>query len=208
MRLKHGSRTLYREETGISMKKYTLGIDYGSLSGRVQLVDVSNGDEIAYKTVEYAHGVMDRILSDGVTALPPETALQDPQDYLDVLRAVPSLLEAAGISNEQIVGIGVDFTSCTVLPIDKAGAPLCFDKKYEHRLHAYAKLWKHHSAQYEADRFNEVANSRGDAFIKRYGGKMSSEWVVPKAMQILHEDADIYHAMDRLIEGGDWIVLE
>ena len=190
------------------MKKYTLGIDYGSLSGRVQLVDVSNGEEIVHKTVEYAHGVMDRVLSDGVTSLPPETALQHPQDYLDVLRAIPSVLEAAGITKEQIIGIGVDFTSCTVLPIDKNGAPLCFDKKYENRLHAYAKLWKHHSAQYEADRFNEVAETRGETFIKRYGGKMSSEWVVPKAMQILHEDEEIYHEMDRLMEGGDWIVLQ
>lgn len=190
------------------MNKYTLGIDYGSLSGRVQLVSIANGEEVLYKTVDYAHGVMDRVLSDGVTALPPETALQDPEDYLDVLRSIPSLLEAAGISNEQIVGIGVDFTSCTVLPIDKDGVPLCFDKKYENRLHAYAKLWKHHSAQYEADRFNEVADSRGEAFIKRYGGKMSSEWVIPKAMQILHEDEDIYNAMDRLMEGGDWIVLQ
>ncbi len=190
------------------MKKYTIGIDYGSLSGRILLADVATGEEVAWKSLDYPHSVMDRVLADGVTELAPETALQHPQDYLDVLKIIPSVLAEAGITNEQVVGIGVDFTSCTVLPIDKNGTPLCFDPQYANRPHAYAKLWKHHAAQYEADRFNAVVESRGETFIKRYGGKMSSEWVVPKAMQILHEDEAIYTAMDRLIEGGDWVVLQ
>lgn len=190
------------------MKKYTIGIDYGSLSGRILLVDVKNGEEILCKEIEYAHGVMDTYLPDGVTQLAPETALQHPQDYLDVLREIPGVLIEAGIAKEEVIGIGVDFTSCTVLPIDKEGKPICFHEEFKNRPHAYSKLWKHHAAQYEADRFNEVVKERGEDFIKRYGGRMSSEWVVPKAMQILHEDEEIYHAMDHFIEGGDWIVLQ
>lgn len=190
------------------MKKYTIGIDYGSLSGRILFVDVENGEEVASHTVDYKHAVMDRILPDGKTKLPPETALQHPQDYIDVYKTIPKVLEETGITKEQVIGIGVDFTSCTVLPIDKNGNPLCFLEKYKNRPHAYSKLWKHHAAQYEADKFNEVVESRKEEFIKRYGGKMSSEWVVPKAMQILHEDEEIYDAMDRFIEGGDWIVLQ
>lgn len=189
------------------MKKYTLGIDYGSLSGRVVLVDVETGEEVLCETVDYAHGVIDTLLPDGITKLPPETALQDPQDYLDVMKdAIPKVIEKSGITKEQIIGVGVDFTSCTVLPVDQEGTPLCFYDKYKNRPHAYVKLWKHHSAQYEADRFNQVVEERGETFIKRYGGKMSSEWVVPKAMQILHEDYEIYKVMDSFIEAGDWIV--
>lgn len=190
------------------MKKYTMGIDYGSLSGRILLADVETGEEVICTVVEYAHGVMSRVLPDGVTKLAPETALQHPQDYLDVLMAIPEALKEAGVKKEQVIGIGVDFTSCTVLPVDEDGVPLCFYNQYTNRPHAYSKLWKHHAAQYEADRFNEVVEERKEEFIKRYGGRMSSEWVLPKAMQILHEDEEIYHAMDRFIEGGDWIVLQ
>ncbi len=189
------------------MKKYTIGIDYGSLSGRVVLVDVENGEELGFETLDYAHGVMDTFLPDGTTRLAPETALQDPQDYLDVLKvAVPKVLATYGIDKSQIIGIGVDFTACTVMPITEDGTPLCFVEGYHNRPHAYVKLWKHHAAQYEADRFNDVVAARGEEFIKRYGGRMSSEWVVPKAMQILHEDEEIYNKMDGFIEAGDWIV--
>jgi len=190
------------------MRKYTIGIDYGTLSGRVVLVDVSTGEEVACEALDYKHGVMDKFLPDGITVLALETALQHPKDYLDVIKeGVPKALKAAGVSKEDIIGIGVDFTSCTVLPIDKKGTPLCFYKEYENRPHAYVKLWKHHAAQYEADLFNKVVEERGETFIKRYGGKMSSEWVVPKAMQILHEDEEIYNKTDRIMEAGDWIVL-
>ncbi|MFV0527535.1 MAG: ribulokinase [Lachnospiraceae bacterium] len=190
------------------MSKYSIGIDYGSLSGRVLLAKVENGEEVICRESVYAHAVMDRVLPDQKTKLAPETALQHPQDYLDVLKIIPDVLKEAGVDKEDVIGIGVDFTSCTVLPIDEKGEPLCFDAAFADRPHAYPKLWKHHAAQYEADRFNEVVAKRGEEFIKRYGGRMSSEWVVPKAMQILHEDEAVYQAMDRLMEGGDWIVLQ
>jgi len=189
------------------MNKYSLGIDFGTLSGRVLVVNVSNGEEVACETVEYIHGVIDKYMPDGITALPPETAHQDPQDYLDVIRkGIPAALKSAGITANNIIGVGVDFTSCTVLPVDKEGIPLCFYTEYINRPHAYAKLWKHHAAQYEADRFNKVVTERNETFLKRYGGKMSSEWIVPKAMQILDEDEELYNKMYKFIEAGDWIV--
>lgn len=189
------------------MKKYTLGIDYGTLSGRTVLVDVENGEEVCFSVLEYPHGIMDEYLSGSTKRLAPETALQHPQDYLDVLqKTIPEVLEMGKVSKEQIIGIGVDFTSCTVLPVDADGQPLCFHEQYKDRPHAYVKLWKHHAAQYEADRFNEVAYKRNEKFMDRYGGRMSSEWVVPKAMQILDEDEAIYQAMDRFVEAGDWVV--
>lgn len=190
------------------MKKYTLGIDYGTLSGRVVLVDVENGEEICFSSLDYAHGIIDTYLPESMVRLAPETALQHPQDYLDVLKtAIPQVLDMSGVTKEQIIGIGVDFTSCTVLPVDHEGTPLCMKEDFKNRPHAYVKLWKHHAAQPEADLFNEVAYFRGEQFMGRYGGRMSSEWVVPKAMQILDEDEDIYNAMDSFIEAGDWIVM-
>ncbi len=190
------------------MKKYTIGIDYGTLSGRAVLVDVENGEEICYSVLEYKHAVMDQYLPDSTERLASETALQHPQDYLDVLKTtIPEVLKTGNVTKEQIIGIGVDFTSCTVLPIDKEGTPLCFKEEFKNRPHAYVKLWKHHAAQPQADRFNEVAGSRGEKFMARYGGRMSSEWVVPKAMQILQEDEEIYQAMDSFIEAGDWVVM-
>lgn len=189
------------------MKKYTIGIDYGTLSGRAVLVDVENGEEICFSVAEYKHGVIDEYLPDSLERLAPETALQHPEDYLEVLRTtVPEVLRMANVTKEQIIGIGVDFTSCTVLPVDKNGTPLCFLEEYKNRPHTYVKLWKHHAAQGQADWFNEVAHQRKEKFMGRYGDRMSSEWVVPKAMQILQEDEEIYRVMDRFIEAGDWIV--
>lgn len=191
------------------MGKYSLGIDFGTLSGRAVLIDIENGNEIAEDVLEYRHGVMDEILCDGKTRLPLQTALQNPADYIEVLKTViPNVIRSSGINPEDIIGVGVDFTSSTVMPIDEQGDPLCFKEKYASNPHAYVKLWKHHSAQYEADRFTETAVEMEEDFLKYYGGKMSSEWLFPKIMQILDEDEELYDAADRFIEAGDWIVLK
>jgi len=190
------------------MTKYSIGVDFGTLSGRTVLVNLETGKEVDSESYTYPHGVMDEYLPDGVTRLAPETALQDPQDYLNVLSAtIPKLLEKTGISKHDVIGVGVDFTSCTILPIDKKGVPLCFHDDLKFNPHAYAKLWKHHAAQYEADKLNKIATERGETFLRRYGGKISSEWVVPKSMHILDEAPDVYERTNRIIEGADWIVL-
>lgn len=190
-------------------KKYTIGIDYGTQSGRALLVEVATGKEVATAVKVYPHGVMDEYLPDGQTKLPPDWALQHPQDYLDVLKeAVPAVLKEAGVSSDDVIGIGIDFTACTILPIDKEGVPLCFYEEYKSNPHSYVKLWKHHAAQDEANKLNEIAEERGEDFLKRYGGKISSEWLVPKVWQIVNEAPEIYEKADRFIEATDWVIMQ
>jgi L-ribulokinase len=187
--------------------KYTVGVDYGSLSGRAVLVEVETGREVATSILNYPHAVMDEYLPDSQVKLPPDWALQHPQDYLDVLsRTIPDVLKQAGVSADDVIGVGIDFTACTVLPTLSDGTPLCFLDEYKQSPHAYVKLWKHHAAQDEANKLNKIAAERGEEFLARYGGKISSEWLVPKIWQILDEAPDVYEKMDRFIEAADWII--
>ena len=187
------------------MERYAIGIDFGTLSGRAALVRLSDGEIITQDVQEYAHGVMDETLPDG-TRLPPDWALQDPQDYLDTLfTAVPNVVKAAGIDPAQIVGLSLDFTSCTILPLDARRQPLCFQPRWKNHPHALVKLWKHHGAQTQADRMTEIAQARGEAFLARVGGKGSSEWQTPKLMEILDAAPEIYEEADCFMEAGDWI---
>lgn len=188
------------------VKKYALGIDYGTESGRALLVDVATGEEAATSVLNYSNGVMDETLPDG-TKLDHDWALQDPNDWIEVLKTtIPAVLKETGVSPDQIIGIGVDFTSCTVLPVDNNGDPLCNTPDLKSRPHAWPKLWKHHAAQPEADKITKTILERGDPLLERYGGKMSSEWIVPKIWQVLDEDIEIYDKAARFIEGGDWVV--
>jgi len=144
---------------------------------------------------------------DNKTKLGKDWALQYPQDYLDVLAiTIPEVLQKSGVSADDIIGMGIDFTACTVMPTLKDGTPLCFLDEYKSNPHAYVKLWKHHAAQREADELNKIAAERGEDFLNLYGGKISSEWLAPKVWQILNEAPEIYDKMDRFIEAGDWIV--
>lgn len=187
------------------MSKFTIGVDFGTLSGRAVLVDVSTGEEIATAVMDYPHGVLERALPDG-TPLPPQWALQHPQDHLDVLFAtIPQVLAHSGVSAADIIGIGVDFTACTTLPVRADGTPLCFEEKYRSRPHAWVKLWKHHGAQAQADRITALSAEHPD-LLTRYGGKASCEWMFPKLLELLEEDEELYNEADRIIESGDWIV--
>lgn len=189
--------------------KYALGIDFGTLSARALLVDVETGNEIATSVCDYPSGVIDDVLPTSGAKLPPDWALQDPRDYLTCLeKVVRSVMADASAKPEDVVGIGLDFTACTILPIDKNGEPLCFDPKWEKNPHAWVKLWKHHAAQPEANKVTEVALARGETFLDRYGGKVSSEWFFPKLLQILDEAPEVYAAADKFIEAGDWIAMK
>ena len=184
-----------------------LGIDFGTLSGRAVVVRVRDGAEIGTAVHEYRHGVMDATLAATGEPLPPDWALQDPEDYRDVLReAVPAAVAAAGTDPALIVGIGTDFTACTVMPVQADGTPLCQLPQLAGRPHAYPKLWKHHAAQPQADRINALAHERHEPWIARYGGKISSEWEFAKGLQLLEEDPLIYRQTDRWIEAADWII--
>lgn len=190
------------------MAKYTIGIDFGSLSGRAVLVDIATGAEIADSSMEYPHAVMDEKLPDG-TRLGIDWALQHPQDYIDVLYAtVPSVMNQSNVTAEDVIGIGVAFTACTFMPIKKDGMPLCLIPEHASNPNAWVKLWKHHAAQDKANRLNDIAHTRGEAWINRYGGKISSEWELPKVWQVLDEAPEIYEAADCFIEAGDWVVFQ
>ena len=186
---------------------YTIGIDYGTESGRALLVRVSDGEAIATAVHRYADGVIDERLPGSSDPLPPDWALQNPDDYVEVLKVtVPSVLEQAGVDPAEVIGIGIDFTSCTMLPTLRDGTPLCRLPEYRDQPHAWVKLWKHHAAQPHANRINETARRLGEPWLARYGGKISSEWFFSKALQVLEEAPAIYRAADRFIEAADWTV--
>jgi L-ribulokinase len=191
------------------MAKYSIGVDYGTQSGRAVLVEVGTGREVATAVKEYTHGVMDEFLPDGSTRLEHDWALQHPADYLEVLQiTIPEVLKIAQVSADDVIGLGIDFTACTVLPIDANGLPLCMKPEFSNNPHSYVKLWKHHAAQDEANRLNEVAEKRGEKFLQRYGGKISSEWMIPKVWQILNEAPDVYEAASQVLEATDWVIYQ
>jgi L-ribulokinase len=188
-------------------ERYVIGIDYGTLSGRAVVVRVSDGEELASAVLDYPHAVMDTTLASNGATLPPDWALQVPHDYVEVLQtAVPQAVKNAGIDPAQVIGIGTDFTACTVLPVLADGTPLNELPEYADRPHAYVKLWKHHAAQPQADRINELARERAESWLPRYGGLISSEWEFAKGLQLLEEDRELYERMDHWVEAADWII--
>lgn len=190
-----------------SADRHVVGIDMGTLSARAMIVRVSDGAELGSAVHEYAHGVADRQLPGSGHSLGRDWALQVPEDYREVLRhAVPKAVAASGIAADRVVGVGTDFTACTVLPTLADGTPLCEVDGLRDRPHAYPKLWKHHAAQAQADRVTSVAAGRGEPWLARYGGRISSEWEFAKALQVLEEDPEVYARTERWIEAADWIV--
>lgn len=187
--------------------KYAVGVDFGTESGRAVLVDVATGAEVATAVYPYANGVIDQVLPGTEIRLEPDWALQDPNDYIETFRqAVPAVLRQSGVDPAGVIGVGIDFTACTLLPTLQDGTPLCFLPQYRDRPHAWVKLWKHHAAQPEANALNEIARREGCDFLDRYGGRVSSEWFFPKVWQVLNEDEEIYTAAGRFIEAADWVV--
>ncbi len=186
--------------------KYVIGIDYGTLSGRAALVNIENGEIIATAVYPYPHGVMDEKLPTG-EKLPPDWALQHPQDHMDVLlTTIPELLGKTTVDPADILGIALDVTSATVMPVTQDGAPMCLLDEYRRHPHAWMKLWKHHAAQKYADRMTQIAIERGESFLQRYGGRINSEWSLPKLYQVMDEAPEIYGKAAYWIESADWLV--
>jgi len=188
-------------------EKYVIGVDYGTLSGRALVVRASDGHEIGSAVFEYPNAVMDRVLNSSGAALGPDWALQDPNDYVEVLKhAVPEALRISGIDPKDVIGIATDFTACTMIPVLADGTPLNQVPEFKDNPHAYVKLWKHHAAQPHADRINALARERKENWLARYGGQISSEWELAKGLQILEEAPEIYNHMYKFVEAADWIV--
>ena len=191
----------------MSDSRYAIGVDFGTESGRAVLLDLDSGELLSTSVVRYPSAVIDRTLPGTDERLPSDWALQDPDDWVKVVNeAVPDVVAKAGVAPGDVIGLGIDFTSCTVLPVTAAGVPLCTIERWRDRKHAWPKLWKHHAAQPVADRLNEVALERGDAFLGRYGGRISSEWYFPKLIEVWLEDREVYDECAAFIEATDWIV--
>jgi L-ribulokinase len=191
----------------MARSEYVVGVDFGTLSGRALVVRVADGREMASAVYAYPHQVIDRALPASGVRLPADWALQHPQDWVAVLtNAVPQAVARSGVDPADVIGIATDFTASTVLPTDSAGTPLCELEGFAARPHAWPKLWKHHAAQRQADRITALAHESGQAWINRYGGRISSEWQFAKALQVLEEDPEVYAASRRWIEAADWIV--
>jgi L-ribulokinase len=187
--------------------KISLGIDFGTESVRALLVDLE-GNERASAVVRYPHGqIVDTLPTDPLQKLPPDFALQHPQDWIDsAARAVRAAHDKSGAAPSEIIGIGVDFTSCTMLPTLADGLPLCMTDRFAKRPLAWPKLWKHHGAKAQADRINAVAHHRNESFLGRYGGTIGLEWFFPKVLETIEGDSEAAEATEVWLEAGDWFV--
>lgn len=186
------------------MKKYSIGIDFGTEEVRAMLAD-SGGNSIAQACSRYRHGVMTEHLYDG-TALPEGFALQHPMDYIESLQSV--LKEISDLEPEKmklVIGIGIDFTQCTMMPVDKTGMPLCFQEEFRHNPYAYVKLWKHHGAQDQAERMTKKARERKEEFLAFYGGQVYAESMFPKILETYEKAPEVYRAAAQFMELADWI---
>lgn len=188
------------------MNRYTLGVDFGTLSARAVVLDLDSGIQIGESVSPYDNKVIEDFIPNTTISLGKKWALQNPNDYLKAFIQVVTDISKQGIDIEKIIGIGIDFTSCTVLPVNSNGDPLCNDERWAKHPHAWVKLWKHHAAQLEADRINQLAKEKSSDWIEYYGGKISSEWLFPKLLQICEEDYELYKHMDYFIEAGDWLI--
>ncbi len=183
-----------------------LGLDFGTESVRALLTGL-DGTELGSASSAYAHGqILHRLPSSGVQ-LPPAYALQHPRDWLDAAAsAVRAVLDRSRIPPEDIAGIGVDFTSCTLLPTLADGTPLCLLPQFEAVPLAWPKLWKHHGALPQTARINALARARGESFLKRHGGTVGLEWFLPKVLETLENAPEVFEATEVWLEAGDWLV--
>jgi L-ribulokinase len=183
-----------------------LGLDFGTESVRALLVDL-RGRERGSAVARYRHGQIVERLPGTDEKLPPGFALQHPQDWIDsAARAVRAALRTAKATAGEVVGLGVDFTSCTMLPARADGTPLCLTPKFAGNKYAWPKLWKHHAAQSQTDRLNFVARERGEPWLSRYGGTVGLEWFFPKVLETLERAPKVYAVTEVWLEAGDWFV--
>ena len=198
-----------------------LGLDFGTESCRAVLVSVS-GDEVASAVQPFAHGVITAQLPpqpvscwaaavDGQhqPSLQPVDAYQHATDWMDAAGdAVRQVLSDSGTNPASVIGIGVDFTSCTVLPTNAKGDPMFLDPsgQWFGRPHAWPKLWKHHGATTQAEELTAAAISQQCEWLSQYSGVIGSEWLLPKALETFDKDREAFDTAEVFVEAGDWFV--
>jgi L-ribulokinase len=184
------------------MAQYSLGLDYGTNSVRALLVDVSNGHEVATHVFEYPSG------DAGVFVDPkdPNLARQNPADYVEgFYETVRHVMTHAGISGDDVVGIGVDTTGSSPMPVDTDGHPLAFHKEWAGNPDAKVWLWKDHTAYAEAAEITEKARSLGLPYLAKCGGTYSSEWFWSKILHCARTAPQVFEAAYSWVEIADWI---
>ncbi|MDO4977049.1 MAG: FGGY family carbohydrate kinase, partial [Eubacteriales bacterium] len=168
------------------MSKYAIGLDYGTLSVRALLVDIATGEEVARSVYEYPHACMEERIPGG-KRLPSGWSLQAPEDYTEgLITTVKDVMAKSKVYPEEVIGIGVDFTSSTVVACKNDTTPMCHLPEFKDEPHAYVKLWKHHGGEPEAAYIDKIAKERGETWLPLYGGKVSSEWMLPKILETLN----------------------
>lgn len=186
--------------------RYVIGVDYGTQSARAVVTEIATGRTLGEKVCVYAHGVMDQALPDGTRLQGPDWALEDPMDYRAALGdVVRGAVQNAGVAREEVGALAIAATACTLMPVTRDMTPLCALERFKSRPHAYAKLWKHHRAQRYADRMTAAANNMGLSILDDFGGRVSSEWAIPKVLEVYSEDLEVYEAADRFMQFSDWL---
>lgn len=186
--------------------KYTVGLDFGTNSVRALIVDVQNGEEIATSVWNYQHGEEGVIID----SRDPHLARQHPEDYVDGIKAcvkqsIEEALSHGDFSAENVIGIGVDTTGSTPLPVDKAGKPLAFCEEFKNEPAAMAWLWKDHTGFAEAGEITEKASRIRPQYLTKCGGIYSSEWFWSKILHCLRVAPKVYEAAHTWVEIADWI---
>ena len=185
--------------------RYSIGIDFGTLSARAVLLDLATGKDAAVSEFSYPHGVLS---SDYFgMELPAGASFQHPQDYLDAMGFVfRDLFARSGAKPEEVCGVGIDFTASTTLPVTENGTPLCFFPELQNEPYAYVTLWNHHGATPEAERLTAVAAQRHEPWLAAFSGKISPDNMLPKLYELLHKAPHIYSKTDRYMEAADWVL--
>ncbi len=188
------------------MPKYTIGLDYGTNSVRALVVNVATGREVGTAVWNYAHGEQGVILSRD-----PNLARQHPADYVKGAEVTirKALAEAGrtlkGFKPEDVIGIGVDTTGSTPMPVDREGNPLAMDKRFADEPAAMAWLWKDHTSVAEAAEITELARKIRPQYLAKCGGTYSSEWFFSKILHCLRTRPKVFAAAHLWVEIADWI---
>jgi L-ribulokinase len=190
----------------MTANKYSIGLDYGTNSVRALVVNVANGREVATAVWNYAHGTQGVLL-----ARDPNLARQHPADYVAGAEAsIKKALALAkktvrGFKSEQVIGIGVDTTGSTPLPVDRNGRPLALDRRYDKNPAAMAWLWKDHTGVAEAAEITALARKIRPQYLAKCGGTYSSEWFFSKILHCLRTSPSVFDAAHLWVECADWI---
>jgi L-ribulokinase len=190
----------------LATERYSIGLDYGTNSVRAVIIEVSTGREIATAVYDYQRGDHGVITDDAN----PHVARQHPTDYVEGLRActTAALAQARaepGFAPERVIGIGVDTTGSTPLPVDRDGVPLAFHAEFQENPNALAWLWKDHSAMAEAEQITALAARHRPHYLAKSGGTYSSEWFFSKIWHCLNVDPRVFAAAHSWVELCDYV---